>query len=100
MTRRLPFTEVNDARMEVDLNPIGRCYGNLSLEYDVRGSNCIIHPRRRERSVRFRAGWLRPEEQHPADVEATLHPGGADPGDRLYHAHTGTRPQVSRGCGD
>lgn len=29
---------------------------------------------RRERSVRFRAGRLRSEEQHPAGVEAALHP--------------------------
>ncbi|KAF3836568.1 hypothetical protein F7725_029126 [Dissostichus mawsoni] len=33
---------------------------------------------------------MRPEEQHPAGVEAALHPGGADPGDRLHHAHPET----------
>lgn len=44
--------------------------------------------------VRLWPRGLCPEEQHPAGVEAALHPGGADPGDRLHHADPRDRPQV------
>lgn len=38
--------------------------------------------------------WLRSEKQHPSSVEAALHPGGADPWDRLHHAHPRACPEV------
>lgn len=44
--------------------------------------------------VRLRPCGLCPKEQHPAGLEAALHPGGADPGDRLHHAHPRAGPQV------
>lgn len=47
-----------------------------------------------ERPVRLRSRGLCPEEQHPAGLEAALHPGGADPGDRLHNAYPRARPQV------
>lgn len=46
-------------------------------------------------AVRLWPHGLRPEEQHPAGVEAALHPGGANPGDRLHDADTRACPQVS-----
>lgn len=47
-----------------------------------------------KRPVWLRPCGLRPEEQHPASLEAALHPGGADPGDRLHHADPWACPQV------
>lgn len=48
--------------------------------------------------------WLRAsrmcfEEQYHPDLEATLHPRGADPGNRLHHAHPWTSFKV-RFCFD
>ncbi|KAG8534814.1 hypothetical protein GDO81_030228 [Engystomops pustulosus] len=41
---------------------------------------------------------MRLKEQHHPGVAAALHPRGADPGDRLHHAHPRDRPQVMMRC--
>ncbi len=48
-----------------------------------------------EWAVWFWAGRMCSEEQHSPGLEAALHPGGADSGDRLHHAYTRTRSEVS-----
>lgn len=88
------------------LKPLSRCTSTLRWALRHRGgaaaaSGPCPHP---HWSVMFyRCQWavwlwphgLCPEEQHPAGVEAALHPGGADPGDRLHDADARACPQVS-----
>ena len=46
-------------------------------------------------SVRLRADGMRHEGQPAECLAQLLHPGGADAGGGLLHAHARTRPQVS-----
>lgn len=69
---------------------------NLKPDYFWACHNRSVNLPRCERTVWLWPGGLRSQEQHPASLEAALHPRGADPGDRLHHADTRARTQV--GC--